>query len=307
MSQRRRTELEQYSAIIKSTPSSQKEKKKGLRQLENKAQSWYTLDNQEYQKARKNRDDFVQQSLKNYLHALQACDDFDSSVVRFFALWLENADSPSANEAVQHAIHQVPSWKFVGLTNQLTSRLLDDGSDFQKGLSALVIRMCVDHPYHMTHTIYAGASSAVGTGDEIGASRKRAATKIRDFLGSHKDVSELFKRIWQSCRYYVSLAHAKVNAPARNQKIFVQDVKVANDVDKAVRKLSVPPATLNLDLRPSADYYDIPLITRFRSEIKIAGGLSAPKILTAMATDGKEYKQLVIRTMSFTFLTLTVS
>lgn len=60
-----------------------------------------------------------------------------------------------------------------------------------------------------------------------------------------------------------------------------------------VPKLGVPPATLQVEVRPNMDYNDLPRIQRFRSTMSIANGLSAPKILTAIGTDGKPYKQLV--------------
>ena len=293
LSQRRAAEVEQLSSMVRSTPSSQKENKRSLRIAEGRARQWFNLDNEEYLKAKNSRDDFVRQSLENYLRALQACDDFNPSVVRFFALWLEHADSSPANDAVQHVLQKVPSWKFVGLTNQLTSRLLEDGSGFQKTLSALVVRMCVGHPYHMVHTIYAGASSSVSATDETGNLRKNAATKIKKHIREHNVVGDLVSRIWQSCHAYVKLAQAKIGPPARNQKLTVQNVKIATEVEKIIRVLNVPPATLHLDLRPGLDYHDVPLVSRFRQEIKIAGGLSAPKILVAVGTDGKDYRQLV--------------
>jgi hypothetical protein len=60
-----------------------------------------------------------------------------------------------------------------------------------------------------------------------------------------------------------------------------------------VPKLHVPPATLQVEVRPNMDYTDLPRIVRFRSTMSIANGLSAPKIITAVGGDGKYYKQLV--------------
>ena len=65
----------------------------------------------------------------------------------------------------------------------------------------------------------------------------------------------------------------------------------------AIPKLNVPPATLQVEVRPNMDYADLPRIQRFKSTMSIANGLSAPKIITAIGTDGKPYKQLVCDTM----------
>lgn len=301
LSQRRLAELHQYKTMIDSTPASQKDNKRNLKSAALRVQQWYNLDNQEYQKARTTRDEFVRQSLENYLRALKACDDFNSSVVRFFALWLEYSDSDSANRAVEEALQQVPSWKFVGLTNQLNSRLLDDESRFQKSLSRLVGRMCLDHPYHMMYNIYAGVKGAVNKTDEKSNSRQKAATKLARTLQDAPGVGTTIQHILAACESYVKLAQTKVEQK-RGQRILLSNVKVAAEMDRHIRRLGVPPATLHLELRPNADYHNIPIVTRFRSEIKIAGGLSAPKILVAVATDGKEYKQLVCVSMSYNIL-----
>lgn len=293
LSRRRYEEVQQLQSLIKSTPSSQKDASKSLRNAEARARQWFILDNQEYEKARNSRDEFIRQSLENYLRALQVCDDFNSSVVRFFALWLEHADSPYANDTVQRGLDRVPSWKFVGLTNQLTSRLQEDGSLFQKSLSALVIRMCLGHPHHMMHNIFAGAVSFVDNTDETGKLRRAAANAIKDSVRNDKQRGSIVSRIWNSCIAYVKLAQSKISPPPRGQMLTVPNVKVAADTAATIRKLSVPPATLNLELRPDSDYQNVPIVTRFRTEIKIAGGLSAPKILIAVGTDGKEYRQLV--------------
>ena len=63
-------------------------------------------------------------------------------------------------------------------------------------------------------------------------------------------------------------------------------------MSKRVTELQIPPATLNLELRPAGDYRHVPVVTGFRDEISIASGISAPKIVTARASDGGRYKQL---------------
>lgn len=227
------------------------------------------------------------------MRALKACDEFDASVVRFLALWLEFSEARSANDAVQEVIGNVSSWKFVGLTNQISSRLQEDGSPFQKILKNLVCRMTVDHPYHLIHNIYAGAQSAVNHGDKTAEMRRSSAIKIKDYVRAHKKVGGLTTRIWTSCHEYVRLAQTQVTPAQKTQKLNLQNFQAVGTLARAIVKCSVPPATLRLELRPDADYHDVPVISRFRSEIKIAGGLSAPKVLTALGTDGKEYKQLV--------------
>jgi ataxia telangiectasia mutated family protein len=60
-----------------------------------------------------------------------------------------------------------------------------------------------------------------------------------------------------------------------------------------IPQLKIPPATLQIEVRSNCDYSDLPIITSWRSRMSIANGLSAPKVITAVGSDGKFYKQLV--------------
>ncbi|KAH0260307.1 hypothetical protein KCU71_g21031, partial [Aureobasidium melanogenum] len=131
-------EHRQFEKLIKDAQT--KDKKRELMRQQKTVHQWYTLDDEEFQKMRRSRDEFVRQSLENYLRALTVSDEFNSSVVRFFALWLEHSDSQTANAVVQKTLPNVPSWKFVGLMNQQTSRLQKDSSIFQQSLADLITR-----------------------------------------------------------------------------------------------------------------------------------------------------------------------
>lgn len=292
ISERRKAELEQYETMLKSIPSPDKNRQKNFKQAALRAQQWYKLDNEEYQRARRSREDFVQQALRYYLEALHHCEDFDASVVRFFALWLEYSDSATANAGVEQALGKVPSWKFVGLMNQLTSRLLRDGSVFQRLLAKLVARLCCEHPFHTIHHIFASCNSTTSTTDTAATSRKDAALRVKMSLDKDKRLGTMCQRLWDSSELYHKLAITRIEAVS-GRRYSLTSVRPAGEMDSKIKQLGVPPATLHLALRPDANYQSVPVILRFRSEIKIANGLSAPKVLIAVGSDGKEYRQLV--------------
>jgi ataxia telangiectasia mutated family protein len=102
---------------------------------------------------------------------LKACDTYNTDVLRFCALWLEQSQSEIANTAVSKHIAQVASRKFAPLMNQLSSRLLDIPDDFQPLLFALVLRICIDHPYHGMYQIFAGSKTKGGR-DEMALARQ---------------------------------------------------------------------------------------------------------------------------------------
>jgi ataxia telangiectasia mutated family protein len=104
---------------------------------------------------RKGREQFLRQCLENYLLSLLASDEYNHDALRVFSLWLEYSDTPLANQAVKAYLKDVPSGKFALLMNQLSSRLQAEENDFQHLLMELVFRICVDHPFHGMHQIFA--------------------------------------------------------------------------------------------------------------------------------------------------------
>ncbi|KAK6004960.1 hypothetical protein QM012_007739 [Aureobasidium pullulans] len=283
-------EHRQLERLIKDSQS--KDKKRELMRQQKTVHQWYLLDDEEFQKMRRSRDEFVRQSLENYLRALIVSDEFNPSVVRFFALWLEHSDSQTANTVVQKTLPNVPSWKFVGLMNQQTSRLQKDSSVFQQSLADLITRICTDHPHHGVHYLYTAIYSSVAESDLAAKSRREAAHGIASSLGKNKNMTETMRRSFQVGHAYHNLAEVKLNPKEFKGKITVGMVPAAKEMVNTVVPRKMPPATMSVELRPDCDYSSVPVIARYREEIRIAGGLSAPKILVAVGTDGKEYKQL---------------
>jgi ataxia telangiectasia mutated family protein len=58
-------------------------------------------------------------------------------------------------------------------------------------------------------------------------------------------------------------------------------------------KCKTPTPTMQIPLRADMDYSKIPVVVAFDSTMSIASGVSAPKIITAVASNGTRYRQLV--------------
>ncbi|KAG9539113.1 hypothetical protein KCU79_g19788, partial [Aureobasidium melanogenum] len=264
-------EHRQFEKLIKDAQT--KDKKRELMRQQKTVHQWYTLDDEEFQKMRRSRDEFVRQSLENYLRALTVSDEFNSSVVRFFALWLEHSDSQTANAVVQKTLPNVPSWKFVGLMNQQTSRLQKDSSIFQQSLADLITRICTDHPHHGVHYLYTAYYSSIVETDQAAKSRRDAAHSIASNLGRNKNMTETMRRNFQVGNAYHSLAEVKLNPKEFKGKITVNMVPAAKEMVNTVLPRKMPPATMSVELRPDCDYSSVPVVARYRDEIRIAGGL----------------------------------
>jgi serine-protein kinase ATM len=86
-----------------------------------KERLWLDLDEQELRRVEHTRAEFVRLSIENYLLSLIASDEHNNDALRFTALWLERSSVEATNVAVSRYLKEVPTRKFAGLMNQLTS------------------------------------------------------------------------------------------------------------------------------------------------------------------------------------------
>ena len=265
-----------------------------LKNSYNRTKKWFELDEREYQRLKNSREALLSQSLDNYLLCLRACDDYDNDAVRFSALWLEHSEDQVANKAVLKQIKNVASRKFASLMNQWTSRLLDTPDSFQSLLSALVLRICTEHPYHGMYHIFASSKSK-GAKDPVALSRNAAASAVVNHLKSSKRTASAWIALHNSNINYVRFAGEKTDEKKikLGVKVPLRKSPSGLKLEQDVTTNRVPPPTMKIPLRADCDYTKVPLIAKFQSEYSIASGISAPKILTAIATDGSRHKQLV--------------
>nr|6SKY_A Chain A, Serine/threonine-protein kinase Tel1 [Thermochaetoides thermophila DSM 1495]6SKY_B Chain B, Serine/threonine-protein kinase Tel1 [Thermochaetoides thermophila DSM 1495]6SKZ_A Chain A, Serine/threonine-protein kinase Tel1 [Thermochaetoides thermophila DSM 1495]6SL0_A Chain A, Serine/threonine-protein kinase Tel1 [Thermochaetoides thermophila DSM 1495]6SL0_B Chain B, Serine/threonine-protein kinase Tel1 [Thermochaetoides thermophila DSM 1495]QGA31134.1 Tel1 [Thermochaetoides thermoph len=259
-----------------------------------KAKQWQELDQQELRRVEQTRSEFLKLCIENYLLSLAASDEHDNDALRFMALWLEKSEEEVANEVVKKWINKVPTRKFALLMNQLSSRLQDHNTLFQKLLIDLVYRICVDHPYHGMYHIWTGARTRVNKDDEVAVSRQRATDKIAKALSKNNKVSSIWPAIDQTSRVYHALAMDR--DPTRyksGQKVPIKNSPVGQNFLSTMSNNPIPPPTLQIEVSANLDYSHVPMIHKFAPEMAIASGVSAPKILTAIGTDGRKYKQLV--------------
>lgn len=259
-----------------------------------KAKQWLDMDDREYRRLLDSRHAFLCQSLENYLLSLKACEKYDNDVLRFSALWLQNWESDIANVAVSKHIAEVGSRKFASLMNQWTSRLLDTSCSFQTILSSLVLRICIDHPYHGMYQIFAGSKTKGGK-DETALARHAAANNIANQLKDDKKAGSTWLAVHNTNISFVRFAadkmeNLKIKAGAKEA---LQDSETGRKLQHDLQILKIPPPTMKIPLRADCDYRDVPIIAKLQPEFSVASGISMPKIVTAIGTDGLRYKHLV--------------
>ncbi|RYO97250.1 hypothetical protein DL764_007350 [Monosporascus ibericus] len=259
-----------------------------------KAKQWLDLDEQELRRVEQSRSEFVRLSLENYLLSLVASDEHNNDALRFTALWLERSGEEFTNEAVRKHLDKVATRKFAPLMNQLTSRLLDQNNLFQKLLIDLVYRICVDHPYHGMYSIWSGTKARTNLKDDVAVLRQKATEKVGKRLAQTESSAPLWTALDKTSKAYHALAVDR--DPSRykaGQKIAVQSSSAGHKLSTELARYRIPPPTMQIELSADRDYSHIPYITKIEPNMTIASGVSAPKIITAIGSNGGRYKQLV--------------
>ncbi|KAJ5745974.1 hypothetical protein N7520_011156 [Penicillium odoratum] len=286
---RKEKELKGLEDMMKNAEGREKE---SLKIFRSKAKQWFDLDDREYQRLLRSREAFLQQCLENYLLALRESDAYHNDILRFCALWLDKSDSKIANSAVSKYLNEVPSYKFAPLMNQLSSRLLDVSDDFQSLLTGLVYKICVEHPFHGMYQIFASSKSKGGK-DPSSHSRYRAANHLVDRLKNDSKIGSTWVAVHNMNITYVRFAVDKPDSKFKTgAKVPLKKLPTGERLGQDAVTYKLPPPTMKIKLRRDRNYSDVPKVAKFSPEFTLASGVSAPKIVTAIATNGVHYKQL---------------
>ena len=289
--QKKEDEVRELQTIVRNQKKPRHEIHAAQKMLDS-TRIWLQLDDDEYQRLKQSRDTFMHESLKNYLLALHASDEHDISILRFFAMWLENAESQPANTIVGKHLSGVPSWKFAVLNNQLMSRLEDEQSLFQNSLKALMQRICADHPHHSLHHLFAASRRPANRDDVAANSRANAAQGIRRTLQTSKNTGDFVKRTFEVDNIYNEFSQSDSGGELKLGKTAVNVFSPAVRMTNRITAYRVPPATISLPLRADTKYSDVPTIVSWDGEMLVMNGLSRPKALKARASNGLVYRQL---------------
>jgi hypothetical protein len=276
-------------------------------------------------------------AVKSFANALSIADtassiDLSRHIFRMVSLWFSgdkaSRDQQDVNSVMADAIHDIPTFRFVPLTNQLFSRIecisIGQEKNFQHILQRLIFKMCVDHPYHcIVQLIALSNGKNVGSGvggrnahdflKNVGNSKVAAASAILTNLETEgepfiKGLVASYKHVAEG---YIQLANAPTASFHKTQtkdlSFSILRSSLTVFLDKAFRSrgddLAFPPCVFTKPppIRPGADYGDgttDPIggerIARFKSTFDVSEtGLHRPKIVYCTGTNGVTYRQLI--------------
>jgi hypothetical protein len=265
------------------------------------------LDDNEKQQYKDNLNSYLLSAIKSICVVLKVSSHPDLEfVLQLTNLWLSNCDKEEVNKLLLEEFEFVPSFKFVPVIYQLFSRLGDTSntSVFQETLGKLLVRICRDHPHHSLLTLFALANATkvdlTGMKSNLSQGRCSAAERMIDKLKSLDGIASEVFATESLLGAYITLAMTSTDHLQKANKTkrigFKELTGDSQRFDRSVSGQAVKPAVITRSAAINVDcnYKDIVRVASFASTFSITdSGISRPKIVECLGSDGCWYKQLV--------------
>lgn len=229
-----------------------------------------------------------------FLRAATFHDRNGEDISKFMSVWFDNMDNGWLNQQIRPDVWEVPSVQFVPWINQLTSRVCRTPSFLKSNLDYMIQSVCANHPFH---GLYQLKSVSISSDPNSAASleeqdRLLGAIDLWQKLATFKHLKTTLEGISRFCEACVHVANVKVDKVSRcSLKVLT---KGTGDIwGRGLKNLHIPPPTLHIPLRYDKDYEKVPVMTSALDEVMIAGGLSRPKIIKILSTDGSKQTMLL--------------
>ncbi|KAI1720709.1 phosphatidylinositol 3- and 4-kinase domain-containing protein [Ditylenchus destructor] len=240
------------------------------------------------------RTQFLKEASRYYLDALEygSISCLDSTVIyRFAALLMQNVDDEALNSLAMQYVDRIPSWVWLPVLNLLSSYLFSSGP-IAKFVSKVAFKAVKDHPYHsFNHLLFYICSSE---DKDVSKVRKETATalikKIMETDSTLKQTLIKLKRAHDIFREFgkADIAEFEIHS-GKSTFMIPRSLKILSDID-VLRTSPIP--ILTQKLKKDA-LYTMPDIITFHEVEKVcerADGLSAPKVIKVMGSDGIKRK-----------------
>lgn len=238
---------------------------------------------------------FLTSSVKLYLDAAGMYDRNGEDIDKFMAVWFANISNKSLNSVLPQFFRRVPSIQFIPWINQLTSRLDAKVTPYQANLSSIVENVCRQHPYHglyQLRSLFINFGDASQSQAEDVVSRAKGGEALwRTLLGDPKIQSSLIS-IDEFIINSIKVARAPISTSSKKQSL-AQLSRLRHWWRRDLATLDIPSPTLHIEPRPTCDYSNVPKMAVAEDDVIIASGVSRPKIVTIMLSNGKSITMLM--------------
>lgn len=276
------------------------------------------MDMREREAVEKSVSKYLCEALVHFGHVVTKSWNMDEEqIFDIIHLWLENLSCEEVHPVMGDIIRRAPSAKFVPLVYQLVSRLQRVSNDitaperdFQGQLADLIRKLCREHPFHSMPLLYSIINDIKGA--KHTTTRQMAVMDVvqqlkKDYSASlqHEKLAEVMNTLLKA---YINLANCNVDKytkGGRHRNIRFTELQGRSEdfsacMDKYLNvsdfaKSSLPCVlTRHLKIQMDTDYSDAPRVIGFKNTFSIPeSGISHPKIIDCLGSDGVAYRQLV--------------
>lgn len=255
-------------------------------------------DNDKLKNLVKQKETYLLHSLLSFIKILYLTNEYDSDVIdKLFQLWFENDKNDALNTLLNSKMAMVPSWKFLPWINQIASKLSYDGSEFQNLLIKIMIQLVIEVPYESVYALISilfydepsikndsKLTQKVMTAKQVLSKVKKMTD--REFYEKHIGFSLKFSN------KAVELAMEKYND--KTKYLTLDSLNIGNFWLNELPHLKLPLPTLPSKFTgPRESKGENPYIIKVENVVDISSsGISLPKIMTFILSDGRRHKIL---------------
>ncbi|XP_024884976.1 serine-protein kinase ATM [Temnothorax curvispinosus] len=264
------------------------------------SQKQSTNDAAELKNIEQEKRNYLAQALKYYLKTLRSSEEHNLLIFRLVALWLDNMYDDEVNEELLDELDIIPSFKFVPLVPQLAAHISNDVRQ-QRSFSARIFRIlercALEHPYHTLPVVL--ALKNLHSDDEYDPSSTVTKKEERRVLGAKRLLSRLtdssvrtiVREMESLSRALLSFAYWQPKGRCYTNKGY--PIPRDQPISKIKNLNNVLLPTLSLPVRPSGNYDNVIGVRSYQESCEFVGGVTAPKKIICVGTDGVQRRQLV--------------
>ena len=249
--------------------------------------------------------EFLKTSLKSYCFCLKLSYTNDMSVSRVISLWFDNSDNNDVSMMLADHLKAISSHKFIPWVYQIIPRLClipsRVSSPFSETLKDLVFRMTTEHPYHCLPLLFSILHSPL----DASFSKKQHTYASFDLYKQlqKKDTNPQCMDILDTTRRVL-----KGNIVDRMETIYIDLIDLAHHDHPEIGPMPIPKKctllrepnirdlpmlSIDVQIKSNADYTNVVRIDKFEPTCTFPGGVTKPKLLTCLGSDGNRYKMLL--------------
>lgn len=287
------SKLEEIKSHFRSVPVPT-EDKVSIQKYYTKLKSELNSDRAELNSLKDNSDNFRNKAVQFYLKSIIINDKSGEDLDKFISFFLEFSHADELQNLLAGDINHIPTYKLIGWSTQLVSRISDESINFQGLLRKLILKLCRDHPYHSLYQLFSMKKHegvAVKDSNTAMEAKTNVAKKMLQDLysnGSSKTyISEILNPIERLCDKSISLAEYK---GSKGRSINLKKVSIGSYWMENLPP--IPPPTISLPISHTG-YRDVVKMSYMEPTLSIAmSGLSLPKIAKFRLSDGTMHKCL---------------